>query len=305
MPVPSFLILGEGDLLEPDRIPSLLGQLCTNPDQPLGDFAIEDPTVFYEEPPSVISLANSKAVAEGIADSKARARLGRVFDGLLQEGVKKGITISAQSIRTFKLLQQEEVLAKMWADDETRRRIKRVMGWWNPRKLYMIVGFKSCINADIGYLEQHTLKGRLSVSIREALELLAAAGVPVPPWLDALIDIGVDTSTYLVQTGQLFGEVVFAVRYREVSRRGFIMRNVFRDHFPNITGGPVTKYSDGTVVYAGDNVSQSVDDQVDLDKWRGLVKEDIPTDEEDDVCIVPYEEDPALSVEDGIEVAFS
>jgi hypothetical protein len=84
----------------------------------------------------------------------------------------------------------------------------------------------SGINATVGYLEQHDLRAKLTVSISQAVSLLSGAALPIPPWLNAMIEAGYDTSQTLIQTGQLFGEVGFAIRHREVSRRNIIARMV-------------------------------------------------------------------------------
>jgi hypothetical protein len=297
---PSFLVLGDSDLVRADLAPFLLGRLCANPDEPTADYAIENPQPFYTQPPSVISLAKTTAVSESIKDEDARMRLGKVFNALLAEGSKSGFAISAQSIRTFKLMEQEKVLGKIWADHKARHEIKDLMK--QHSKLYMIVGLKTCINADIGYLQQHQLSARLSVSVTEALALLSGAELPVPPWLDIIIEAGGDKSKTLVQTAQLFGEAVFAVRYREVTRRSVITRCILRDELD--IGEKPMEFPNGNTVFAPGDVSQIVDDQLDMDKWQGLGDDDIPEDEEDDLCIVPYEKDPDLTVKKGVEVDF-
>jgi hypothetical protein len=227
MPKPSFLVLGPGDVLEGELAPSLLGRLCVEPDQPLANYAIDKPQPFYTDPPSVTTLSNTSTVIRDVHDNLARTRLGEIFDALRTSGSQCGFAISAQTVRTFKLPQQEKVLKNMWANSQIREEIQTLIGpRYKRRKLYMVIGFKTCINATVGYLEQHDLRAKLTVSISQAVSLLSGAALPIPPWLNAMIEAGYDTSQALIQTGQLFGEVVFAIRYLEVSRRNIIARMV-------------------------------------------------------------------------------
>ncbi len=41
-----------------------------------------------------------------------------------------------------------------------------------------------------------------------------------------------------------------------------------------------------------------------MDKWRGLQDYDIPADDQDDMCIVPYEDDPDMPVENEAKIPF-
>ncbi|KAJ4171599.1 hypothetical protein NW754_013369 [Fusarium falciforme] len=193
----------------------------------------------------------------------------------------------------------------MWEDPEARKEIKAEMGKWpDRRKLYMIVGFKTCINATVTYLQQNQLSAKISVSITEALRLLTAASLPIPPWLNAMIKAGFNTEEAFITTGKLYGEVIFAIRYREVSRRSKIAETILRGGLV-ISRTPVP-IPGGNMVFAPSEKSAMVDEPLDIEKWEGLSDDDLLEDDDDennDLCIVPYTDEPALEIKRrGFEV---
>jgi hypothetical protein len=314
--------LGPGDVVEGEYAPSLLGRLCTNPEEPLASFTITNPKPFYTGPPSVIALSDVSAVLNEVRTGSVETRLGEIFQSLLTSGNQNGFAISTQTIRTFKLIQQEKTLKMMWKDPEARKEIKAEMGKWpDRRKLYMIVGFKTCINATVTYLQQNQLSAKISVSITEALRLLTAASLPIPSWLNAMIKAGFNTEEALITTGKLYGEVIFAIRYREVSRRSKIAEIILRGGLV-ISRTPVP-IPGGNMVFAPSEKSAMVDgkqstmfsidslrkletnepsEPLDIEKWEGLADDDILEDDDEennDLCIVPYTDEPALELKRG------
>jgi hypothetical protein len=257
-PKPSFLLLGISDLIDVSAVKesngnpatvldTFLGRLCPNPNNPTQDWMPLDPSPFYELPPLITEAKNAQEVIDASTSNTVGFQLSEIVKTEGGWGGGSNVNVSAQTIRTFNLPRQSQVLKAMWKDLKVRKDILETLG--EQSKLYMIVGFKTCINAEAQWLASKNWTGRLSLSVTE---ILAVAGVPIPPWLEVKIQAGCDRDKTIVQMASLFGERIFAVRYRQVARRNRILQLMQGENVPEITIAKREATSlDGPMTYAG------------------------------------------------------
>ena len=279
---PTYLVLSAGDVIDAKVSTTFLGRLCVNPNDPEQDWVPKDPSRFYDLPPTAMVVESAADVVENTTNNTLGLQLGTLFEAQAGKSTNQKFELEAQTVRTFKLSRQATVLKSMLADPEVGREIR---DWIEKgHKLYMIVGFKTCINAKLGHMKQNNLSGKISLSVTE---ILAVAGVPVPPWLQAKIDAGCDRNSTVVQMAQLFEESIFAVRYREVSRRSQIVRwfrsgEVEMEKNSARFAGPMTY---------GDESDAAEDDEEETDWNKVVAEEDGPEGAEgdDDICFLPVD----------------
>ncbi|KAH8125986.1 hypothetical protein FP744_10006210 [Trichoderma asperellum] len=294
---PSFLLLGISDLINASEVQqsggnpatvldSFLGRLCTNPNNPTQDWTPLDPSPFYELPPSIIEAKNAQEAADASTNNKVGFQLSEIVKVEGSWGGGFNFDVSAQTIRTFKLHRESHVLKAMWKDLKVRKEILETLD--EQSKLYMIVGFKTCINADAKWLASKNWAGRLSLSVTE---ILTAAGVPIPPWLEVKIDAGCDRDKTFVQMASLFGERIIAVRYRQVARRNRILQLMQGKNVPEITIAKREATSlDGPMTYAEEEDSSEYEsDSIDWEEASNDANLLSTDPDANDIQLVPLE----------------
>jgi hypothetical protein len=264
----TFLVLGPSDLIYGDDenapLHKLLGRICPNPNDPTADWTPDDPSRFYDKPPSVAVSSDAEAFVSKTSDNILQAQLGEIVKINLERSSTKSFQISSQAIRTFKLNQQRHVLKAMWADKETQGKLIEAMKLEHIQ--YMVVGFKTCINAKIGRLQQTKLDGKIHASISDIIA--CASGATLPPWLQVMVDAGIDKEKTMVDIATVFGESVFAIRYRAVSRRN-VIGTIFHGDGVKLSSKPISKVGKGGLVFGGENieVEEDTDDDVESVDW--------------------------------------
>ncbi|KAK5674703.1 hypothetical protein LTS10_012704 [Elasticomyces elasticus] len=274
MPQPSFLLLGPSELIDvSDHTPGasldkFLARLCYKPNDPAQDWTPLDPSPFYEFPPLISDAEDAEVVVTAATDNTLAIHLTDICEASLATKTQHTTDISAQTIRTFKLLRQSQVLKAMWDDPVVSKEIQRILTE-EQSSLYMIVGFKTCLNAKAEWLRSRNWSTKLSVSVTEILQ---AGGVPIPPWLQVKIDANCDRDKTWVQTASLFGEKIFAVRYRQVTRKSRIVQWLRGEHTPGLKLARKEATSlDGPMAYAGQ--TEASDDDEELNEWRATMQD--------------------------------
>lgn len=223
-----FLLLDPKNLLPSEFIPTLLGRVCDNPNQPCANYFPEDPSSFYSSSAAPFHIkARSASVLLG-RNTTALARY--LIEDLLsierEKAKKPTANWFGEFARVFNLPQEREVLDNMLLDPKVKEKAEKWLD--SNRKLYMITGFVTVVNASCHVTNSESSGVGFDISISKALEatILGVGGVPVElPSISAewrnQSDRSVDWSaTYA-------GESIIAIRYRQLQRKGLILAKLF------------------------------------------------------------------------------
>lgn len=219
-----FLLLHPTNLLPSDFVPSLLGRICANANQPWSNFLPNDPSKFYSTSAApFFTEAKSTSLLLG-RNTTTTARL--LIEEILTVGREKANHPQAnwrgESSRVFNLPQEDEVLHNILKDSHLKEKAEDLIQ--NYGQLYMITSFVTVVNASCQIEQTNTAGVSFEAPISTALEaaIAAAGGVPIAlPTISAEWHRRVDSSVQWTAT--YVGEIIVAIRCRRLRRKGWIL----------------------------------------------------------------------------------
>ncbi|KAF5615104.1 hypothetical protein F52700_13564 [Fusarium sp. NRRL 52700] len=176
-----FLLLDPKNLLPSQFVPSLLGRVCDNPNQPGAGYFPEDPSSFYSRSaaPFHITARSASVLLGRNTTTLARCLIEDLLSIEREKAKEPSANWFGEFSRVFTLPQEREVLSNILLDPELKEKAEK---WLDEnRKLYMITGFVTIVNASCHVTNSESSTAGFGISITKALEaaILGVGGVPV------------------------------------------------------------------------------------------------------------------------------
>src|SRR5690242_327123 len=121
--VGSFLLLHPTNCLPADVIPSLLGRICDNPNQPSQNYFPENPQQFYggTAQPLRIEATTPAIFVDSASDTQARTLLQGLFTAERQRANSTSTDWHGERVRIFTLPQEKQMLGQILDVAEDRK----------------------------------------------------------------------------------------------------------------------------------------------------------------------------------------
>jgi hypothetical protein len=219
-----FLLLDPKNLLPAKFIPSLLGRICENVNQPWSGYFPEDPSSFYSSSAAPFHIeAKSTSLLLG-RDTSADARflIENILSFEREKAKQPEANWFAERARIFNLPQEKEVLRNILQDPKLKEKAEE--GLDENGRLYMITGLVTVINASCNVRDTNHSAAGFEASITKGLEaaILAVGGIPVElPTISAQWQNRSDQSADW--SAIYAGESIVAIRCRQVGRKGWLL----------------------------------------------------------------------------------
>jgi hypothetical protein len=237
------------NLLPSKFIPSLLGRICVNANQPWSGFLPDDPSEYYSSASPFSTEAKSTSHLLG-QNTTATARI--LIESILTVEREKAnhpqATWRGERSRVFNLPQEDKVLHNILKQPQLKKEAENLLE--KHGQLYMITGFVTVVNASCQIDQTNTAGVNFELPISTALEaaIVAAAGVPIAlPTISAEWQRRVDSSVQWTAT--YLGETIIAIRCRRLRRKGWILSGLLDGEIimtkSNIRGSIMFGHDDG------------------------------------------------------------
>ncbi|KAI6765519.1 hypothetical protein HG530_006589 [Fusarium avenaceum] len=285
-----FLLLHPLNLLPSKFIPSLLGRICVNVNQPLAGFLPDDPSEYYSSTSPFFTEAKSTSHLLG-QNTTTTARI--LIDSILTVGRENANHPQAnwrgEKSRVFNLPQEDKVLHNILNQPQLKKETEDLLDRYG--QLYMITGFMTVINASCQIDQTNTAGVNFELPISTALEaaIVATAGVPISlPTISAEWQRRVDSSVQWAAT--YAGETIIAIRCRRLRRKGWILSGL-------LDGEIIMTKSNirGTTMFGHDDEDHNKEE---VEKWEDYMSNGLDADEEEDIVFSPSF-DPEFREADG------
>ncbi|KAF9772789.1 hypothetical protein IL306_009474 [Fusarium sp. DS 682] len=277
-----FLLLDPKNLLSTDFIPSLLGRICTNANQPWSNFFPVDPSPFYSNSAAPFFIeSNSTSLLLG-RNTTATARL--VIESILTVGREKANHPQAswfgERCRVFNLPQEDEVLSNILNDSHLKKKAEDFI--YKYGELYMVTGFVTVVNASCHVGDSNSAGINFEAPISTALEaaIAAAGGVPIAlPTISAEWQKRIDNSVQWSAT--YAGESIIAIRCRRLHRKGWILSRLL--------DGEIAMKKSSDIRGAEDMMFGDEDDDnaEEVEKWEDYISHGLEEDEQEEIAFSP------------------
>ncbi|KAF5532858.1 hypothetical protein FMEXI_12179 [Fusarium mexicanum] len=277
-----FLLLDPKNLLPSQFIPTLLGRVCDNPNQPWANYFPEDPTSFY----------SSTAAPFHIKARSTSVLLGRNTTGIARFLIEDLLSIEREKAkkptanwfgglsRVFNLPQEREVLSNMLHNPQLKKKAEQWLD--DNRHLYMITGFVTVVNASCHVANSESSSVGFDISITKALEaaILGVGGVPVElPSISAEWRNQSDKSVEWSAT--YAGESIIAIRYRQLQRKGLILSRLLNGEIVMRKNLDIRGSED--MMFGPEHKR----DTQEVKQWELYMSDGLDEDEEGDVVLSP------------------
>ncbi|OJZ79712.1 hypothetical protein ASPFODRAFT_38521 [Aspergillus luchuensis CBS 106.47] len=225
---PTWGLLHPSSILDGSEAPLLLGRIVVNVDDMLQGYVPHDPREVLKslpelEPMEVVDTDVETFIAT-TANNEAQARLTEIFGISGATNQQHGRHFKARTVIRRMLKQHDKVFSALMTAHE--REIVELLENQPKKRGYMIVGLKTCVNAEISSSDQSSNEagGGLKVSLQEAAMAFGAPPLPINlANLSAAVNRA--NSQSLLSRFVATGERVFSVRVREVKFHGIIYRH--------------------------------------------------------------------------------
>ena len=125
--------------------------------------------------------------------------------------------LESTRIRTTRLTNQTAIFEALLAQNEVRGDVERFLQMKGTRRLYFVVGLKTCLDARIS--RRSEVSGDHSYGAQVPLD--AAIGVPLPVSMSFGGTVGWTNGSVSSSDSTTSGERIFAIQYRVISRDWF------------------------------------------------------------------------------------
>jgi hypothetical protein len=155
---PTWAILPSSKPLPGSKSLELLGCVVADIENPTDHYVPRDPLVFQKQLPKALEVEDidTKTVLSSTHASHVDIRLTKIFgfDVGQQSGQQRNT--DAQTVITRFLTDHPRVFRMLVDNDEYHRDILEMMDWnpINKKTAYMVVGVKSCLDANISEIRQ-------------------------------------------------------------------------------------------------------------------------------------------------------
>ncbi|KAF5988074.1 hypothetical protein FBULB1_1631 [Fusarium bulbicola] len=277
-----FLLLDPKNLLPSQFIPTLLGRVCDNPNQPWANYFPEDPTSFYS---STAAPFHIKARSTSVLLGRNTTGIARfLIEDLLsierEKAKKPAANWFGELSRVFNLPQEREVLSNMLHNPQLKEKAELWLD--DNRHLYMITGFVTVVNASCHVANSETSSVGFDISITKALEaaILGVGGVPVElPSISAEWRNQSDKSVEWRAT--YAGESIIAIRYRQLQRKGLILSRLLNGEIVMRKNLDIRGTED--MMFGPEHKR----DTQEVKEWELYMSDGLDDDEEGDVVLSP------------------
>ncbi|KAJ3534543.1 hypothetical protein NM208_g7497 [Fusarium decemcellulare] len=224
-PGPTWGLLLPGSILDGKEAPLLLGRIVANVDDLLQDFVPDNPQLVINSIPGLEAMKvvdNDVETFIATTDSKdAKLRLTQIF-GMSGENTQQSSGhVKARTVITRLLRQHDKVFTALMKAHKDE--IVQLLRKQPTQRGYMIVGVKTCINAQMSSSDQSSSDAGITFEL-PLQEAAMAFGVPPLPLnlANPSIQVTRDNSRELLSRFMAVGERVFSVRVREIKFHGLI-----------------------------------------------------------------------------------
>ncbi|KAK0704480.1 hypothetical protein B0H67DRAFT_591498 [Lasiosphaeris hirsuta] len=254
-----YLVLD--DPLPSSEIPNILGILVRDVANPLDRSA---PVVteaiaarlkdFTLEP---VVRVNATDVLQQAGSSSLVVALQKVFKLAASHEQQTQLDIKTARIRTVRLKGHDKAFE--WMKKNCAAEIRDFLAQWKHHTLYMVVGFKTIVDANIriAHAASRTVKVEGEVPVAQAAGM--AAGV-VPPVSgntgNASVSATAGSCEEILYEATHEGEQIFAVQYRKINR-GFILRRLFSSGSILAEPGELVSFGKGRALGGDKSESES------------------------------------------------
>ncbi|KAF9772755.1 hypothetical protein IL306_009512 [Fusarium sp. DS 682] len=205
-----------------DRLPSshhasvFLGRIVADILHPLHDYCPEDPRAALQQLPVEVTDTSVSTVLAASNSTAVRAMLDGIFGLTNSKSSNTGKQIMSDKVTTRTLPQHRKSFAAMIGahHDEILELLEN-----NGGKGYMVVGLKTCHDAEIEITRNHERKSDVQVSApARQIASIASHGAVNPasvpnPTVGRSSEVSADWETKLTAEG----EQIFALQYRKIS----------------------------------------------------------------------------------------
>ncbi|KAF5002844.1 hypothetical protein FDECE_10506 [Fusarium decemcellulare] len=277
-PGPTWGLLLPGSILDGKEAPLLLGRIVANVDDLLQDFVPDNPQLVIKslqglEPMKVVD--NDVETFIATTDSQdAKVRLTQIFGMSGGNTQQSSGQVKARTVITRMLRQHDKVFTALMKAHKDE--IVQLLQKQPTQRGYMIVGVKTCINAQMSSSDQSSSNAGITFELPLQEAAMAFGAPPLPLNLaNPSIQVTRDNSRELLSRFMAVGERVFSVRVREIKFHGLIKKQ------PGI--GEALQFPPQQGTYGGRKEepsakSQNVDDEM---SQVTLEKIDVDDDAED------------------------
>ena len=159
---------------------------------------------------------NAEHVRSTVNDANVRLKLTDIFSSQITTSGKNETTISSQMVITRILTAHPEVFQALQTLHSSELRSRMKNNKKKPGLLYMIVGFKTCVDADIS--SYHKQVKEASADVHVPLDkILLALGLPLTFGADLGAAARLEKIQQYLSKHVATGERIFAVQYRQIT----------------------------------------------------------------------------------------
>ncbi|KAH7007719.1 hypothetical protein EDB80DRAFT_881213 [Ilyonectria destructans] len=176
---------------------------------------------------------NAEHFQRSVSDMDIRMKLTDIFSSRIAKSKDNETSISSQTVITRILTAHPTVFnaLKNMHEDELRRRLK------NNKTLYMIVGFKTCVDADISSYFRQVKEASTEVQVPVDKILLALG---LSPTFGTNLSVAAQVKKIQEHLSEHIatGERIFAVQYRMITTEGtWLWKDTVLRAYPNHAAG--------------------------------------------------------------------
>jgi hypothetical protein len=204
-----------------DRLPAsvgdaLLGRIVADFLSPLDEYKPEDPRPALIAGTLEIVDTDFSSLFSVSRNKLAAAKISQILHIDVESLLKNESSIKSSYVRTRTLPQHREVLAALLKKHATDI-IKLLRD--NKGKAYMAVGFKSCVDGEIGKARLYTNKKsvRIEAPVGAMVSAVSQGTVNLGDQANVGLDVQRSREEQLTTRATMVGEQIFAVRYRALS----------------------------------------------------------------------------------------
>lgn len=249
-------LLLPSSILNGSEAPRLLGRIVANVDDLLQDYVPENPQDVISSVPDLEPMEvvdnDVETFISATEGEEAQVRLAQIFGVTKGSSQQHSSRFKAQTVITRVLRQHDKVFTALMKTHN--KDIIELLKKQSTQRGYLIVGLKTCVDAEICSSAQSSGKGgiTLEVPLQEAAIAFGAPPLPIN-LVNPSITVNRENSRDLLSRFVASGERIFSVRVREIKFHGFLSKQ------PRV--GDAIRFPDQRGTFGDDRQKPAVQDR--------------------------------------------
>jgi len=197
---------------------------------------------------------------------KVQTKLGQILGVTVENGKTMEVGITSKFVRTRNLTQHYDTLKALLAHH--RQDILNLAPLAKRKKLYMVVGFKAAVDADVhkSFGEKQSISLQMAFPARAAVQAASHGTVDLGDAVDGKVEAEGGREKNMNTSAKMLGEQIFAIRYR-------ILELNLKSETEPMKHGQIVRVKHDEGVYSGDGKElvfedDDYNDDSDLDEWQ-------------------------------------